>query len=81
VNDPERWINYHSTDASDSLDEVLAHCGFIGWMYFNPAATRQPYVGVRATGVMGWDEMRFNLNADDLDDLHAGRPLKNALEL
>lgn len=81
VNDPARWINYHSTDTSDSLDNVLAHCGFIGWMYFNPAAERQPYVGVRATGVMGWDEMRFNLNAEDLDDLRAGRPLKNALEL
>jgi len=31
--------------------------------------------------VMGWDEMRFNLKQCDLDDLHAGRPLKNELDL
>jgi hypothetical protein len=81
ANDPSRWITYYSIDAADTLDAVLAHCGFIGWMYLNDAIEDHPYRGVNATGVLGWDEMRYNLKAADLEDLRAGRPLKNALEL
>lgn len=81
VNDPSKWINYHSADPADTLDEVLAHCGFIGWMYMNDARKGQPSHGVRATGVMGWDEMRYNLKPSDMKDIRAARPLKNALEL
>ncbi|MGH2558685.1 MAG: hypothetical protein ACRDJH_06445 [Thermomicrobiales bacterium] len=81
ANDPSRWVNYHSADAADTLDEVLAHCGFIGWMYMSEAKTNQPFQGVQANGVIGWDEMRFNLKDPDLEDLRAGRALKNALEL
>jgi hypothetical protein len=81
VNDPSQWINYHSTDAADTLDEVLAHCGFIGWMYMSPDKPERPFTGVHGNGVMGWDEMRFNLKDADLEDLRAGRPLMNALVL
>lgn len=79
--DASKWINYHSSDGRDTLDDVLAHCGFIGWMYMNDAKKDQPFRGVQATGVMGWDEMRFNLEEADMADLHAGRPLRNVLEL
>jgi hypothetical protein len=81
INDPSKWVNYHSTDPADTLDEVLAHCGFIGWMYMNDKRKDQPFRGVHATGVMGWDEMRYNLKSADIANLRAGRPLKNALDL
>jgi hypothetical protein len=81
TNDPDRWINYHSIDAADTLDEVLAHCGFIGWMYMSDTATGSAGQGVQANGAIGWDEMRYNLKDTDLEDMRAGRPLKNVLEL
>jgi len=81
VNDPARWVNYHSADPGDTLDEVLAHCGFIGWMYLQSGIGTRGYTGVNATGVIGWDEMRFNMTDDDRADLQEGRPLRNALVL
>jgi hypothetical protein len=75
--DERKWGNYYTANPTeDTLAEVLSHCGFIGWMYMKDKA----FTGVQATGTMGWDEVRYNLKAADLEDLHAGRPLKNALE-
>jgi hypothetical protein len=81
VNDQNTWVQYHCSDTEDTLDEVLSHCGFIGWMYFDPSKPVGAYLGVHGNGVMGWDEMVYNLKDSDLEDLRAGRPLKHALVL
>jgi hypothetical protein len=92
ANDPSEWVNYYLADDADTLDGTLAHCGFIGWMYYSSDKRDYPYrpvqgtgvmgwKSVRATGILGWDEMRYNLKAADFEDLRAGRPLKNALVL
>jgi hypothetical protein len=80
ANDPGVWTMYSKNNPpEDTLDETLAHCGFIGWMYLNDQATSEPYRGVHGHGTVGWDEFRYNLKRSDLDDLKAGRPLANAL--
>jgi len=80
VNDPSKWVNYHSLNPQeDTLDEVLAHCGFIGWMYTSDEREKQAYKGVHGNGTIGWDAFHFNLKRADLQDLKAGRPLKNSL--
>ncbi len=82
ANDPSKWVQYgRNNPPEDTLDTTLAHCGFIGWMYMTDADVPHPYTGVHATGVIGFDEMCFNLKDSDLADLKAGRPLKRALVL
>ena len=63
----------------DTLDETLAHCGFIGWMYLNENVKPEPYRGVHGFGTIGWDEFHYNLKPSDFEDLRAGRPLKHAV--
>jgi hypothetical protein len=82
ANDPTKWVNYHSlAPQEDTLDEVLAHCGFLGWMYTSDEKKTQAYKGVHGYGTLGWDGFHYNLKKADLEDLRAGRPLKNALVL
>lgn len=52
------WRNYACAhpDVRPSIDTVLSRCGFLGVMYFKDGK----YRGVRATGVLGIDEFRFN---------------------
>lgn len=73
--DVSKWVNYNQNPPEDTLDMALGQCGFIGWMYLRGNDFR----GVQATGIMGWDEFRFNLTADDLPEARAGRDSPRAL--
>ena len=73
--DESKWVNYTPNPREDTLDLALAQCGFIGWMYLKDTLFR----GVQATGVMGWDEFKFNLKASDLAAARAGEEIPHAL--
>ena len=73
--DASRWIDYNQNPPELTLDLALAQCGFIGWMYLKGRRLR----GVQATGIMGWDEFRFNLTAADLPAARAGVDPAHAL--
>lgn len=78
--DVSKWENYtENTDnrPEETLDMTLGQCGFIGWMYLKGHTFR----GVNATGVIGWDEFRFNLQSSDLERLRSGKPLDHVLEV
>jgi hypothetical protein len=75
ANDPAAWVHY--VDRTDTLEWTLGHCGYVGWMYLKDKDFR----GVHATGVLGWDELCFNLGPGDLERVRAGLPLANALTL
>jgi len=76
-NDQSKWINYTQNPPEQTLDMTLGQCGFIGWMYMKGNAFR----GANATGVIGWDEFRFNLREHDMQRLRAGLALENVLEV
>ncbi len=54
-----QWLNYACThpDRRPDLDYALSHCGFFGIMYQNGPEFRR----VHATGVLGLDELRYNM--------------------
>src|SRR5207248_6140761 len=61
--DPSVWFHYMGNlTPDDPLDWTLGHCGYIGWSYRKLHDVK----GARATGIMGWDEVCFNLQQKDL---------------
>ena len=57
--DDSEWLNYGCSHPEErpNLDYALSHCGFIGVMY----QKGPEFHGVNANGVLGLDEMRYNL--------------------
>lgn len=58
VNDESLWTRYSNTR---SLDVVLSRVGFIGVMYFRDAV----FKGVNARGILGIDELKFDMPLRD----------------
>lgn len=54
-NDEKRWLRY--SPSARSLEAVLSNVGFIGVMYLRG----KDFKGVNATGILGIDELRYNL--------------------
>lgn len=74
--DESKWFHYTGNlTPEDTLDRTLGNLGYIGWSH------RKLHMGkgVGATGVMGWDEVCFNLKEKDLARVRAGQEPEGAL--